>query len=289
MALISLLLVFINGISRRLKVRTAFNQGNQHLKQQSFEAAIDQYNTLLKIDSNYFQAWTNRGYALAGLEQYSEMRESCATATIIEPTAVYAWNCLGEALHNLDRSAEAIDAFDKAIALDKSEPIFLINKSESLKAIGQNEASLVTIERAIQVLGQVEAIKGKAAVSGEFAVALTILGNGYRQREQLESALNQYNLALQYSAQYFPARIGKGIVLNRMKRYQEAQAEFESILTNKQLTDAKKAQAWFYLGKTLCSARQISAGVAAFERAMEFKSDYQAAQQAKQQCESAST
>ena len=284
LALIALLLVFLNNISRRIKVKTAFKKGNEYLKQQSFEEAIAQYNTLLNIDSNYFQAWTNRGYALAGLGQYNEMRESCSTATIIDPGAVYAWNCQGEALHNLKRSEEAIAAFDKAINLDRSDPIFLINKSESLKAVGKHEESLVTIEQAIEVLQQIEAIKGKAAVSGEFAVALTFLGNGYRRREQYESAILNYDRALEYSPQYFPAQIGKGIVLNRVKRYQEAKSEFEKILTDKQLSRAKKAQTWFYIGKTLCNAQQSSASLAAFERALELRPNYPAAQQAKQQC-----
>ncbi len=284
LALIGLLLVFLNNISRRIKVKTAFNKGNEYLKEESFEKAILQYNTLLNIDSNYFQAWTNRGYALAGLERYDEMRESCSTATIIDPSAIYAWNCQGEALHNLKRSSEAIAAFDKAIALDRSDPIFLINKSQSLKAIGKHEESLVTIEKAIQVLEQIEVIKGKALVGGEFAVALTFLGNGYRRRGQYESAISNYNRALEYSSQYFPAQIGKGIVLNRLKRYQEAQKELKKILSNEQLPDAKKAQTWFYIGKTMCNSQQNSDSVAAFERAIELQPNYQAARQAKQQC-----
>ena len=284
LALLGLLLVFINNLTRRIKVRTAFKKGNEHLKDKSFEKAIAEYNTLLNIDSNYFQAWTNRGYALAGLEQYNEMRESCSTATIIDPTAVYAWNCQGEALHNLQREEEAILAFDKAIALNKNDPIFLINKSESLKSIGNNEQSLVTIEKAIQILERVEAIKGKAAVSGEFAVALTFLGHGYRQKGQYESALNNYERALEYSPKYFSAQIGRGIVLNQIQRYQEAQEEFERILTDRQLSEARKAQVWFYLGQTLCNSQQNSASVAAFERAIQLRPNYQAAQQAKQQC-----
>ena len=284
LALISLLLVFVNNISRRIKVRTAFKKGNEFLKQKSFSEAIDQYNKLLNIDSNYFQAWTNRGYALAGLQRYNEMRESCSTATIINSAAVYAWNCQGEALHNLQREEEAILSFDKAISLDKSDPIFLINKSESLKAIGKHEESLVTIEQAIEVLSQIEAIKGTDSVKSEFAIALTFLGNGYRRKQQYESALTSYNRALDYSANYFPAQIGKGIVLKRMERYQEARNEFNRILNNQELSEAKKAQTWFYLGQTLCTIDRKPASIAAFERAIELQPNYQAAQQAKQQC-----
>ncbi len=284
LTLIALLLVFFNNIFKKIKVRTAFERGNEFLKQKSFEQALTQYNTLLKIDSNYYQAWTNRGYALAGLQEYEEMRESCLTATIIEPTAIYAWNCQGEALHNLQRDPEAIAAFEQAIALDENDPIFLINKSESLKALGEHERSLTTIEEAIQVLKKIEATKGQEKVSGEFAVAFTFLGNGYRRKEQYASAITSYNRALEYSPNYFPAQLGKGIVLDRVQRYPEAIEEFKGILDNQQLSQGRKAQTWFYLGKTLCKTQQKSAGIAAFEQAIELRPDYSAAQQAKEQC-----
>jgi len=284
LALIALLLLFFDSISKRIKVRKAFKQANEFLKQKSFDQAIAEYNKILNIDSNYFQAWTNRGYALAGLQNYDEMRESCHTATIINPKAVYAWNCKGEALHNLKRQAEAIRAFDQAIALNGTDPIFLINKSESLKAIGEEQESLVTIAQAIKVLEQVEAVNGKDTVSGEFAVALTFLGNGYRKNEQYEPAIFNYNRALEYSPNYFPAKIGKGIILSRVKRYIEAQEEFESILENKQLSNTQQAQTLFYLGKTLCQSQQNIKSVAAFEQAIELKPDYQAATQAIENC-----
>ena len=284
LTLFTLMLVFFNNLSRKIRIRTAFKKGNQLLQQKSFERAIAEYNNLLDIDSNYFQAWTNRGYALAGLQKYDEMRESCSTATIINPRAVYAWNCQGEALHNLKREAEAVAVFDRAIALDKTDPIFSINKSESLKSLGKEEESLATISEAIEVLEQIERVKGKQRVKSEFAVALTFLANGYRKQGQYEPAIFNYNRALEYSPNYFSAQLGKGIILNRVKRYQQAQEEFENILQNKELSALKQAQTWFYLGKNLCQSGQNDKSITAFERAIELKPNYQAAKEAKNNC-----
>ena len=285
MALISLLSIFFNIMSKRIVVKSAFQKGNELLKQGDFEPAILEYNRLLKVDSNYFQAWTNRGYALAGLKQYDEMRESCSTATIIEPKALYAWNCQGEALHNLKRENEAVTAFETAISLNNKEPIFLINKSESLNALGKYEESLTAIEKSIQILEELEAAKGKKAVSTEFAIALTYLGNSYRRKKQYAMALMTYNRALEYAPNYFSAQIGKGIVLTQAKRYQEARKEFTEILDNEQLTEAKQAQTWFYLGKTLCDSQlNPKAGINAFEQAIKLRPDYDAAIEAKSRC-----
>lgn len=282
--LVGLLTIFIDTIVKGMTVRSSFKKGNERLRQQSFAEAVDRYNQLLNIDSNYYQAWTNRGYALAGLKQYEQMRESCSAATIIEPTAVYAWNCQGEALHNLQRSSEAIAAFDRAIALDRTNPIFLINKSESLKDLGRDRESLTVIKEAIQVLEKIEAIQGRESVSREFAVALAFLGNGYRQKAQYQEAIDAYERALIYAPDYFPASIGKGIALSRTGEHQKAIDVFEYILENTQLSETQQAQTWFYLGKVLCESRQNSLGIAAFERSLNLEPSYQIAEQAKNFC-----
>ena len=284
LTLIGLMTIFFNNIAKGIEIRLAFKTGNKLLKQKSFTEAIVKYNRLLNIDSNYFQAWTNRGYALAGLQKYEEMGESCSTATIIEPTAVYAWNCRGEALHNLQRYPEAIAAFEKAIALDRTDPIFLINKSESLRAMGRNEASITSLKEAIQLLEQIEASQSQKSISGEFAVALTLLGNGYRQQEQYQDAVAAYQRAIEYSTDYFPAHLGKGIALNKLGRFQEAQRELKGMLSNPQLTEVQQSQTWFHLGKALCHSEQYSLGMAAFEQAIELKPNYTIAEDAKKHC-----
>lgn len=284
LTLIGLITILFNNISKRIEVKSAFQTGNQLLKQKSYAKAIIQYNQLLNINSNYYEAWTNRGYALAGLQKYEEMRESCSTATIIDPQAVYAWNCRGEALHNLQRYSEAIAAFDQAIALNQADPIFLINKSESLKALGKNDASITEIKQAIQVLEQIEASRGKEGIRGEFAIALTFLGNGYRQKKQYQNAIATYDRAIAYSANYFSAHIGKGMSLIQARRLQEAQEVFKGLLKNPQLTDIQQSQTWFHLGKALCNSKDYSSGIAAFERAIELKPDYKIAEVGKKMC-----
>lgn len=284
LALIGLLGILIGNISRRIQVRKSFLQGNELLKQKSYTQAIAKYNRLLKIDSNYYQAWTNRGYALAGLQKYEAMRESCSAATIIDPQAVYAWNCQGEALHNLERYSEAVTAFDRALALNQDDPIFSINKSESLLALGEKQASVNSIRQAIAALEKIEAREGSARIKGEFAVALTLLGNRYRQAQDYQKAIAAYERAIQYSANYFPARLSKGITLSRDSQYALAESEFELMLQDSKLTKTQQAQTWFYLGKTQCKLDKSERGIAAFERAIELNPEYEIAKEAKKQC-----
>ncbi|MEL6930049.1 MAG: tetratricopeptide repeat protein [Cyanobacteria bacterium J06600_6] len=288
LALIALLGVLINNVARRFKVRQSFLQGNELLKQKSYPEAIDEYNKLLKTDSNYFQAWTNRGYALAGLQKYAEMRESCAAATIIDPQAVYAWNCQGEALHNLEKYAEAVTAFDRAIALNQDDPIFSINKSESLLALGSEPESLASIQQAIKALEKIEAAEGAERIKGEFAVALTLLGNRHRRAKNYQKAIAAYKRAIEYNANYFPARLSQGITLSRDSQLLKAKSEFELILKSQELSTTQQAQTWFHLGKTNCKLGQSVEGGAAFEQAIRLNPDYTIARDAKKQCRESS-
>ncbi len=268
----------------QLKINKLFQQGNLLFSQKDYENAISEYDRLLNIDSNYYQAWTNRGYALAGLKKYNQMLQSCNTATIIEPKAVYAWNCQGEALHNLNHYQQAVEAFDRAINLNASEPIFLMNKSESLLALQQYDESLVAIEEAINIFEQIESTEGKEKIARELAIALNYRARGLARKQQYQDAIASYDRALSYSPNYFPAQIGKGIVLTELERYPEASNEFQQILANKTLTERQKAETWFYLGQTLCKSSQYLAGRTAFETALKFQPDYEAAEQAKKSC-----
>ena len=279
-----LFLVFNLFLNNRLKVKAVFKQGNKFLQQGKYEDALSQYNKLLSINSNYYQAWTNRGYALAGLQRYSEMLASCSSATIIASEAVYAWNCQGEALHNLDRYEEAVVAFDRAHAIAPNEPIFPMNKSESLLALQEYDESLVTIDRAIELLEEIESTEGIQPVRRELSIAFNQKGRILRKKGEYQGAITAYERALTYIPDYFPAQIGKGVALKQLQKYQAASNEFRKILANPQLSDPQKAQTWFYLGQTFCDASQIRDAISAFESALELKPDYEAAATAKAKC-----
>ncbi|MCX7595215.1 MAG: tetratricopeptide repeat protein [Fischerella sp.] len=286
LAIAALSIVSLN-IFRNQQVKNLFQQGNKLFHQGEYKKAIAKFDQLLNIDSNYYQAWTNRGYALAGLQEYNKMLESCSTATIIEPKAVYAWNCQGEALHNLKQYYEAISAFDKAIALDSQDPVFWINKTESLIALKQSDTALITIDEAIDLLQkihQAQKVDEQQQTIRELAIAFSHKGKVLAQKQQYKEALAAYDRALIYDPRYFAAQRGRGVALQNLQRYKEAIAQFQQMLKDSRLTDTQKAETWYYLGLTFCNSSQIQDGFAALEAALKLKPDYQAAEEAKTNC-----
>ena len=267
--------------SRETKI---FQEGNELFVQGIYQEAIAKYNQVLKINANYYEAWTNRGYAFAGLKEYQKMLDSCTSATIIETQAVYAWNCQGEALYNLKQYEKAIAAFDKAIALEPKNSLFWINKAESLLTLEQNDQALAVINQAIGLLDSANDIQEKEK-NNKLSVAFTYKGKILWHNQEYERALQAYDQALKYVPDYFTAQRDRGIVLQKLMRSDEAVANFNQILNNPQLSKAQKAEIWYYLGLSLLNLSKDQEAIAAFDEALKLKPDYQAAVEAKKMSE----
>ncbi|MFN6568140.1 tetratricopeptide repeat protein [Dendronalium sp. ChiSLP03b] len=278
------LIVLGFSVFKWLQIEIIFQRGNTLLYQGEYQQAIAKYNNILKIDSNYYQSWTNRGYALARLKDYNQMLESCTTATIINPEAVYAWNCRGEALYNLKQYNQALVAFDKAITLNSEDPVFWINKTEALLALKQTDTALTAVHQAIELLKKVWEFERNDSNAKELAIAFGYQAKVLLQKQDYEASLQAYEQSLRYNPNYFVALRGKGIALQGLKRDDRAIAQFYSLLDRPQLTNNQKAEAWYYLGLSLCEFRQPEKAIAAFDRALKLKPDYQAAEKAKQAC-----
>jgi tetratricopeptide (TPR) repeat protein len=70
-------------------------------------------------------------------------------------------------------------------------------------------------------------------------------------------------------------------VLRNLKRFDEAIAQFNQMLNHSKLTDAQKAETWYYLGLTLRDSFRSREAIAAFDEALKLKPDYRAAEEAK--------
>ena len=271
-------------LGNRNEVISLFDRGNQYLGERQYAEAIETYDDLLAKDANYYQAWTNRGYALAGLEKHEEMLESCRTATLIEPTATYAWNCQGEALHNLQRDTEAIAIYDRALAIDDNDPVLWVNRSISLLEDRQLGPALESVDRAIDRLGRIQLSDSTPNLPREFAIAFSHKGRILYQQEEYQAAFDAFAQALSHAEGYFPALRGLGIALKNLGEYEEANATFAEILDLPALTTSQQAETWFYKGLNLCASGQSNEAQQAFIQALELNPNYDAVRDAQANC-----
>ena len=171
------------------------------------------------------------------------MLQSCSSATAIQPDAQYSWNCQGEALSVLGKLQEALTAFEQAIALDAQEPIFWLNKAESLLALDQVSTGIRGEQRyGIALLEQVQSDESSGRVKSRFVKLLgTYKGQALLQQQEDNRALAAFKQALNYNPDHLSAQWGKAIALQKSGNYSAAKTELELIL-NEQIYLALKRQ-----------------------------------------------
>jgi tetratricopeptide (TPR) repeat protein len=95
----------------------------------------------LTIDPNDVAALEDKGNALSSLDKYSEAIEYYDKALAIQPNDTYALNSKGNALSNLGNYTGAIDFYGKTLAIDPNNTFALTNKDAILHMLGNNTTS----------------------------------------------------------------------------------------------------------------------------------------------------
>lgn len=68
----------------------------------------------------------------------------------LEPHDIGNWSNRGFELNKLERYQEAVQAFDRALAMDKDEPVVLSNKAYALLKLGRDQEALTTVNRSLK-------------------------------------------------------------------------------------------------------------------------------------------
>lgn len=167
-------------------------------------------------------------------------------------SAEYLGN-LGTALNAAGRAAEAVDAFDAALALQPKSPGILNNRGMALKALGRHDDAIESYRRAIALA------PGDAMLQRNLGNALAAVG-------YLNEAIAAYRAALRLRPDFGNAAIGLGNALTTLGRAHEAMAETavlaEQLPSNAEIQRAA-AQAAKSAGDLVAAARGYRRAIAA--------------------------
>lgn len=246
-------------------------RANSLFERQQYSQAVAAYDRLLQTDiDRSFALWTNRGYALFGLNRYRAALESCTKATTLNPQAAFAWNCQGEALYYLNKPDNALKAFERAISLKPERAVFRLNQSQILVDFGQFKLAVAASKKAIALL---RSQSQTPDTNGNLALAWQLQGYSFLGLQQNQQALAAFNKALEHRADNLSAQQGKGIALYRLGQYQKAIATFSQILERQDLTPEQEAINWLYQGISLCQTPQINVANQVFGRILQLTND----------------
>ncbi|XP_042310025.1 small glutamine-rich tetratricopeptide repeat-containing protein beta [Sceloporus undulatus] len=103
------------------------DEGNNHMKEENYGAAVDCYTQAIELDPNNAVYYCNRAAAQSKLNNHSEAITDCERAIKIDPKYSKAYGRMGLALTSLNKYQEAINSYRKALDLDPENDSYKSN------------------------------------------------------------------------------------------------------------------------------------------------------------------
>uniref|UniRef100_A0A8B9Q166 Small glutamine-rich tetratricopeptide repeat-containing protein beta n=1 Tax=Apteryx owenii TaxID=8824 RepID=A0A8B9Q166_APTOW len=103
------------------------DEGNNHMKEENYGAAVDCYTRAIELDPNNAVYYCNRAAAQSKLSNYSEAIKDCERAIAIDPKYSKAYGRMGLALTSVNKYEEAITSYQKALDLDPENDSYKSN------------------------------------------------------------------------------------------------------------------------------------------------------------------
>jgi tetratricopeptide (TPR) repeat protein len=157
-----------------------------------FEQAVKYFNKALQINQEFIFAWANKGYAYTCLGELDKAENCFDKALEIDSENAYVNNYRGLSYVNLRKYARAVECFEKSLQLDECNDYVLANKGYAFFSTGQ-------LLHALDCFEKIKGIKNVKDLDINDPV--------------IPYALN-----------------GKGIVLDELKRHDEAKECFRKAM-----------------------------------------------------------
>lgn len=220
-------------------------------------AAEVEYDRALACQSDWVEAWYNRGLALSGLERWSVAHACFDRVLALRPDFAQAYNERGVVLYALGRYQEAMDNYDRAEALVPGYADALINRGAALAELQRPEEALACYERVLEQ-------------HPEHVLALNNRGNVLRDMNRLEDALASYDRVILVKPNHAAAFNNRGVVLHALGRFDAAVASYSRALALK----PGYADAHRNLGLAYLKQGNPDAAADSFNKAMSLKPEY---------------
>ncbi|MEI0567574.1 tetratricopeptide repeat protein, partial [Brachyspira pulli] len=198
------------------------NIADKTASEENYKKAIEYYNIVKKIDSNYYDTVKNESYCLKKLNFNKELKKS-----------IKYYQSKAEAFFDLERYEEAKNCADKALSLDKEYYLSYFFKGKLLKDIG-----IKYYEEAIDCFNKVIEIDDKNLDSYYYK------GIIYYELKKYKEALKEFDNVIKIDNKNTNCYYYKGLAYYELKKYKEALKEFDNVIK----IDNKNCNSYYYKG-----------------------------------------
>jgi tetratricopeptide (TPR) repeat protein len=212
---------------------------------------------ILLISTNFALAetsaeWLEEGNLLYQHSNYTGAIDAYDKAIALDQYFAIAWCNKGLALSNLARYNEAIEAYNKAIAIDKNYKKPWYNKGNDLDKLGRYEEAIEAYDKAI-------------AIDQNYTDAWYNKGNDLYKLKQYEKAIEAYNKAIAIDPNLAYAWNNKGLAFFELGRYEEAIEAYNKAIA----IDKNYAIAWINKGYALANLGRYDEAIEAYNKAID--------------------
>ncbi|XP_054571189.1 small glutamine-rich tetratricopeptide repeat-containing protein beta isoform X2 [Eptesicus fuscus] len=103
------------------------DEGNNHMKEENYTAAVDCYTQAIELDPNNAVYYCNRAAAQSKLGHYTDAIKDCEKAIAIDSKYSKAYGRMGLALTAMNKFEEAVTSYQKALDLDPENDSYKSN------------------------------------------------------------------------------------------------------------------------------------------------------------------
>ncbi len=180
--------------------------------------ALASYERAVALAAGFYDAHLGRTRALLSLGRNAEALVSCERLLQLGPRSIDAWCLRGSILLRFKRADEALAAFDQALAIAPRSAEAHNNRGTALRDLRLPSEALAAYEQALRL-------------RPEFPEVWCNVANIAMDAGRYEQALAHCERALGIQPDHLEALNLKGTALRVLKRYAEAAATYEKILT----------------------------------------------------------
>jgi tetratricopeptide (TPR) repeat protein len=219
--------------------------------------AAEIYNLILAAAPDHAETNNNFGVVLQQMNRHAEALARFDRALFLEPNSAEALMNRGNILLLLRRIDEALASYDRLIALKPNYAFAHNSRGIALQEMKRHAEALASYDKAIEL-------------DPDYDMAHSNRGLLLKALQRYSEALASFDRAIELKSGNAVSHNNRGLALQEMKRHEEALASFDKALTLR----PNYAAAHNNRGVTLQELNRHADALASYDRALALKPDY---------------
>ena len=204
-------------IEKEANEKNYFKRGTIYKKLKNYSKAIEDYDKVIKLNSNDAGYYNGRGSAKYSLGEYKESVEDYNKAIKLNPNKVSYYNKRGNGKYKLGEYKESIEDYNKTIELNSNNATFYGNRGSAKYSLGEYKESIEDYNKAIEL-------------SPNNASYYNGRGNGKYSLGEYKESIEDYNKAIELNSNNATFYGNRGSAKYSLGEYKESIEDYNKAI-----------------------------------------------------------